>query len=341
MIIFDEEKLSAFFDTVSRGFQRSPLEVILVIVAVLAFVTLLIVTATIQRHRSRRQRLKLARRRYRELIENKDLSPSQRNLVERLARYLKDPAKKYLILVNQPTFNYCAARLREKEGSIGGELAELRHRLGFRLHGPEQVPASSTELPEGQGLLIVGLGRQQDLKAQGRITGQEARFLAVRLLPGPVPFREREPVRVYFQNRSGLFSFDSRIQRTEGASLRLDHGEQIKRIQRRRYYRKKISQPVAVRKPGSQDRPEISTFYDLGGNGASLKNPGGRYAAGDDVELTFMAAGERFTLAAEVLRTSRNGETLHVRFAPMREATRDRIIGSLFQGAATARERRS
>jgi hypothetical protein len=46
-----------------------------------------------------------------------------------------------------------------------------------------------------------------------------------------------------------------------------------------------------------------------------------------------MAAGERFNLVAEVLRTSKNGDVLHVRFAPMREATRDRIIGALFQGA--------
>jgi hypothetical protein len=49
-----------------------------------------------------------------------------------------------------------------------------------------------------------------------------------------------------------------------------------------------------------------------------------------------MAAGERFSLVAEVLRTSRSGEVLHVRFAPMRETTRDRIIGSLFKGAGKA-----
>jgi len=91
-----------------------------------------------------------------------------------------------------------------------------------------------------------------------------------------------------------------------------------------------------VRYPGTEERPTLTTFYDLGGNGASLKNPGRRYRSGDAVELTFLAAGERFTLVAEVLRTSRNGEVLHVRFAPMRETTRDRIIGSLFQGTGQA-----
>ena len=77
-----------------------------------------------------------------------------------------------------------------------------------------------------------------------------------------------------------------------------------------------------------------STFFDLGGNGASLQNPGGRYQPGDVIQLAFLAAGEQCNLAAEVLRTSKNGQTLHVRFAPMRETTRDRIIGSLFQGAS-------
>ena len=61
------------------------------------------------------------------------------------------------------------------------------------------------------------------------------------------------------------------------------------------------------------------------------------HAGGDALELTFLAAGERFSLVAEVLRTSKNGEVLHVRFAPMRETTRDRIIGSLFKGAVAAK----
>ncbi|MEE8590616.1 MAG: PilZ domain-containing protein [Spirochaetia bacterium] len=333
MIIFDQEKLSAFFETVSRGFERSPLEIILVIVSVLAFIALLIIAYRIQRRRIRRQQRTIADRRYRELVEKRSLTPSEQNLVKRMARFLKDPDKKYLILISQPTFNFCAARLRKKEAVTVSSLAELRNRLGFRLQGPEQIPASSAELPDGQGLLIIGI--KGNLKAQGRVGKQEPRSLVAELVEGSPTFREREPVRIYFQNRSGLFSFDSSVQSVQNRTVLLEHGEEIKRIQRRKYYRRRISQPVAVRRPDSEEQHTMSTFYDLGGNGASLKNPEKRFSAGDDLELTFLAAGQRFTLVAEVLRTSKAGEVLHMRFAPMQETTRDRIIGALFKGAGT------
>jgi hypothetical protein len=333
MIIFDQEKLSAFFKTVSRGFERSPLEVILVIVSVLVFIALLIIAYRIQRRRIRRQQRSIADRRYKELAEKRLLTPSEQNLVKRMARFLKDPVKKYLILISQPTFNFCASKLRKKESVSASSIAELRNRLGFRLQGPEQIPASSAELPDGQGLLIISI--KGNLRAQGRVGKQEPRAMVVELVEGSPAFREREAIRVYFQNRSGLFSFDSIVQSVQNRTVLLAHGEEIKRIQRRKYYRKRISQPVAVRRPDSEEQHTVSTFYDLGGNGASLKNPQKRFSAGEDLELTFLAAGERFTLVAEVLRTSKNGEVLHVRFAPMRESTRDRIIGALFKGAGT------
>jgi c-di-GMP-binding flagellar brake protein YcgR len=341
MIVFDQEKLSAFFETVSRGFERSPLEIVLVILSFLAFIAVLILIYRLQRRKVRRQQRSLAQRRYRQIVEKHSLTPAEEDLVRRMARFLKEPEKKYLILINQPTFNYCAAKLRAKDPARTGSLAELRSRLGFRLQGPEQIPASSVELREGQGLLIVAadpkvpeIRQERDRrKAQGRVQEQEPDSLAVQLIETGTSFHRGETVRVYFQNRAGLFSFDSTILSVQKQTIRLRHGEDIKRFQRRKYYRRRVSQPVGVRYPGSEEQPTLSAFYDLGGNGASLKNPGRRYSSGDAVELTFLAAGERFTLVAEVLRTSKHGDVLHVRFAPMRETTRDRIIGSLFQGA--------
>ena len=152
MIVFDQEKLSAFFETVSRGFERSPLEIVLVIVSFLAFLALLIVIHRMQRARVRRQQRALAERRYRQTADKSSLTPSEEDLVRRMARFLKEPEKKYLILINQPTFNFCAAKLRAKDEASAEPLAELRSKLGFRLQGPEQAPTSSAELPEGQGL---------------------------------------------------------------------------------------------------------------------------------------------------------------------------------------------
>ena len=344
MIVFDQEKLSAFFETVSRGFDRSPLEIVLVILSFLAFIFLLIVIYRLQRRKVRREQRSIADRRYRQIAEKHSLTPSEEDLVRRMARFLKEPEKKYLILINQPTFNFCAAKLKAREEAATASIAELRSKLGFRLQGPEQIPASSAELPEGQGLLMVAVDpkvpairhERGERKAQGRLHKQEPDSLVVQLIETGASFRRGDTVRIYFQNRAGLFSFVSRIQAVQNQMIRLRHEEDVKRLQRRKYYRRRVSQPVGIRYPGTEERPTLTTFYDLGGNGASLKNPGKRYSPGDAVELTFLAAGERFTLVAEVLRTSKNGEVLHVRFAPMRETTRDRIIGSLFQGAGKA-----
>jgi len=343
MIVFDQEKLSAFFDTVSRGFESSPREIVLVILSFLAFIAVLIVIYRLQRRRVRRQQRIIADRRYRQISAKYSLEPSQEELVQRMARFLKEPEKKYLILVNQPTFNFCAAKLRAKEGAAAS-IAQLRSRLGFRLQGPEQIPASSAELPEGQGLLIVGSEtkapenrRGRDTaKAQGRVHGQEPGALSVQLLEPGASFHPGQTVQIYFQNRAGLFSFVSSVLSIQDRMIRLQHGEDLQRLQRRKYYRKRVSQPVGIRYPGAEEKPTLSTFYDLGGNGASLKNPARRYSAGDAVELTFLAAGQRCTLVAEVLRCSKNRDVLHVRFAPMPETTRDRIIGSLFKGAGKA-----
>jgi c-di-GMP-binding flagellar brake protein YcgR len=344
MIVFDQEKLSAFFETVSRGFERSPSEIVLVIVSFLVFIALLIIIYRLQRQKLRREQRSITRKRYRQIAGKLSLTPAEEDLIQRLARFLKAPEKKYLILINQPTFNFCAAKLKAKEGAAAPAIAGLRSKLGFRLQGPEQIPASSTELPEGQGLLVVAVDPRapesrlepEEGKAQGRVLKQEPGDLPVQLIETDVSFHPGQPVRVYFQNRTGLFSFLSSVRSVEGRRIHLMHGEDVKRLQRRKYYRRRVSQPVGIRYPGAEQQPTFSTFYDLGGNGASLKNPGRRYRAGEAVELTFLAAGERFSLVAEVLRTSKNREVLHVRFAPMRETTRDRIIGSLFKGAGKA-----
>ncbi|MBA7689092.1 hypothetical protein ES703_97587 [subsurface metagenome] len=91
--------------------------------------------------------------------------------------------------------------------------------------------------------------------------------------------------------------------------------------------------PVFIKPAGSEERPLESILLDLGGGGASLKNPNRSFKPGMDLELSFHPEGEsRMFIIAEVLRISKNGTILHLRFGPLKETTRDRIIGSLFHG---------
>jgi c-di-GMP-binding flagellar brake protein YcgR len=140
---------------------------------------------------------------------------------------------------------------------------------------------------------------------------------------------------VVFQNRAGLFSFDTVVRSAAGGVLRLNQVERLRRTQRRKYYRRRVRLGVQVlRREG--EPPLASQLLDLGGDGASLVNPQKKLSAGDLPELAFRLGGESFRLTAEVLRLSRGGQVLHVRFHGLRDADRDRLLGTLFRSLGEA-----
>jgi c-di-GMP-binding flagellar brake protein YcgR len=138
-------------------------------------------------------------------------------------------------------------------------------------------------------------------------------------------------VEILYQNRRGTFSMKTTVLKQEGELLRLAHSEEVDRSQQREHYRREVNLPVYVRPAGSDERPVQSRFLDLGGGGASLYNPGGRYRGADDVELTFHPdSDERLSLSARVVRTSHGHSVIHVDFGQLRESVRDRIYRVLF-----------
>ncbi len=131
IIILDERKLSDFFESISSGFQNSLLDILLALGALVLFVGFLLLMYQLQKKRLREART----RRYQELYERAlgklALHPSDLDLLGRLSDFLKTPERKYLLLVNQTTFNSCANRIREKGDVPAASLAALRIKLGL------------------------------------------------------------------------------------------------------------------------------------------------------------------------------------------------------------------
>jgi heme exporter protein D/c-di-GMP-binding flagellar brake protein YcgR len=332
MFIFNPEKVSEFLDNIASGFQHRPWEVLLFFVLILLFVVFLLSVSLIQRRKVLRQRLRQARERYERAASRLGLTPEEGELVERLAAGLKGPDRLTQVLVSSAAFNRAVDRLGG--GADPAALAELRMKLGFRAQNPESVPTASSELPEGLPVLLVRKGPEGTRQYGAVVRAQEPEALVLEVTGAPPTLARGQSVTVVLQNRAGLFSFASAALSLHGSELRLEHSEHLQRTQRRRYYRRQLSLPVQARRValsgGSQPTLE-ARLLDLGGEGASMRNPGAAFAQGDELELRFRLGGEPFELEAEVLRLSRGGQVLHVRFRTLREATRDRILRALFQ----------
>ena len=342
MFYYDPQKVSGFLDSIARGFITSPLQYALFAGLILLLVAGLILAYRVQRGRARRLEAKLALERFERLAGKLGLTAAELEALDRLAG--GQVGRKLRLLSSPAAFNRAAARLGAAAQEATGEatLAELRLKLGFQARNPERAPSASSELPEGLPVLLAWSAAAGGLRPAGgrrrlaaEVGAQEAEALV--LVPredaaGPPP---GSPVTVVFQNRAGLFSFNTSVRSAAGGVLRLEQVERLQRTQRRKYYRRRLRLPVQVQlREGEPPLP--SQLLDLGGDGASLVNPQKRLSAGDLPELAFRVGSESFRLTAEVLRVSRDARVLHVRFHGLRDADRDRLLGILFRGLGEA-----
>jgi hypothetical protein len=91
--------------------------------------------------------------------------------------------------------------------------------------------------------------------------------------------------------------------------------------------------PVFVKPAGVREQPVRTSFIDLGGGGASLRNPENRFGLGDEMDLYFYFQGGKplLKVRADVVRVSDEGAVLHVLFRTLSESSRDRIIRFLLR----------
>ncbi len=336
---YDPRKVSEFLDSIARGFITSPLQYALFGGVILLLVVGLLVAYRVQRSRARRQEDRLALERFERLAGKLGLSDSEREALDLLAGGRL--AGKLRLLASPAAFNRAAARLGSAAPPAETSLAELRLKLGFQARNPERAPSASSELPEGLQVLLLWSAAGARRRLAARVAAQEAEALVLACpaersplaaASGPPP---GSPVTVVFQNRAGVFSFRTSVRSAEAGVLRLRQVERLERTQRRQYYRRRLRLPVQVQAREGEP-PRASQLLDLGGEGASLVNPGRQLCAGDLAELSFRVGGESFRLTAEVLRVSRDGQVLHVRFHGLREADRDRLLGTLFRSLGEA-----
>jgi len=328
MFVLDQDKISKFLGEIREGFIRTPLEITIFIVLVLGIILFFFFMYRYQTTKRRLHRQKIEQELFLQGVIKKGLTQVERDILEKMALYLKPNQGKHLLLENPHIFNSCLENMKKQEDINQQIAAGLRMKLGFRRPGLEKVIHSSVDLPEDLPVLILQKSKKQ---CSGKIKKVEPDSLIVDLkspLTSPVP---GTPVRVYFKSHSGIFSFRTRVKKSSKNLLFLAHSENIDRLQRRKFYRKRISQPVYIRLFSSEEPVKKSTLLDLGGGGASLKNVEKAFKPGDELELTFYTSGrQQVTLTGKVIQLSEGGKTLHLEFENIPESIRDTIISYIF-----------
>ena len=318
-----------FFSDFYIAFTASPGEVAVVILLIVGFIGGLVVTFVIRSRRERAERRQRAEKAYEQHLQRFSLTPSEQAAVEQMALHLDAPERKYLLLVSQGIYNSCAERALEAGELSEQQVAALRVKLGFAGKQTSKPPASTTEIPVGAAVL---LRAKEEAPVQARVLEQEPDSFLVEHDEEAEVFTYGTALTVLYQTNAGIYAFESVVESREGAILYLAHDEEPTRMQRREYFRQNMDLPVHIRPTGSNKRPVATRFIDVGGGGASLRNPSPKFVRGTDLELTFHPDSEgMLNLHGRVVRTSHQGRVLHVKFEKLRESTRDKIFGLLFR----------
>ncbi len=316
-----------FYSTFTESYLNSPERIAIFV----GFLTLLVVTL-LAYHRMDRRRYEKHRRQiaadiFKSRISEIALSPGDLAAVDVLAGYLPDPNEKYLIVTNENVFTNCARKARDDEVLPASTTSALRVRLGFT-RSADRAPVSTAHLPVGAPVYVRTAAGPQKCRVEKHLDTS----IVVRAERGVMSLRTGQRVELFYHNSSGLFRVKTYVQGLDARTISLAHSEDLTQYQKRRYFRKTVEIPVEIRCAERDDVFHETRTVDLGGGGASIMNPNGRFKAEDRVELSFMSGAlERLSVVARVLRTSRNDSVIHVEFVSIREAVRDKIFNVLFR----------
>lgn len=313
-----------FYKTISESFQPTPLEMVFIFLGIAVLAGTLIGVYRYQNKKARDEALRSVRRYFERIVSKAGLDPEERELLYRIAEV--SPAgemKGHIILQRAAAFDEAAGVLIDSGEISPDEAAGLREKLSACCFTENHGVATTKDLPAGLHLYITE-GRSPGF--HGEIGIKTPETLQIGLRDGSVSFDQDTQVTCYFKRSTDTFYFRAPVIESLPGSITLAHPRKIKKVQRRRFYRKELRKQAYIQRGDGKFRKQ-TVITDLGGGGASVKNKDRIYHKGDSVILTFSIPdyGE-VNAGGAVVRTSADGEILHIRFDPMKERVRDKII---------------
>jgi len=318
-----------FFKGIADSFKPSPLEIILITLGVFFFIGVLIWVYRKQKNRAKAISMNYAQTLYLKSIKNISLPSEDLDLLNRIAE--EHPAgvtKKYLVVQRASAFDEAAGKL------IGaGELTEeetlpIREKLEEACFQEDHGIATTRDIPRGIHLYIM---EDRSFGYHGDIKLKTPEALQIELRDNGLILDEESEITAYFKRNTDTFYFRATVKVSAPGILELSHPAKIRKVQRRKYYRTECRKSAVISHLNGKNRIP-TTITDLGGGGATINNRGNKYKAGEGIFLYFKMPGHReLRIKGKVVRATREGLKLHVRFESLRERERDIIISYVFK----------
>ncbi len=323
-VIFGDLSRPDILNGIRQGFMRTPTEILLFFVILTSLLLILVVYAVIRAVIARLRTSRRSREIFIHLLARLDLSGEERAIFLRLVSYMSPSHQDQDLLLKRRVFDACAEKMRAAEGTPKALLASLRMKVGFNVLQPYETPASSEDLPTGMVLLLV---QDEGTRLRGTITAQAPKRMFITLDPGSRPPAIGRAYAVYFNTPSGVFRFHSRSVDAADGTVSLEHSKTIEHFQRRAFFRVHESLPVYIKVSLSAGAPVEATLLDISSGGAGLRNPGIQARQGDLLEMSFSPVLKRLPITARIIRTSKDGKLLFVRFESLSRMDRKRLAG--------------
>ena len=326
-----------FLVGVNNQFGATPLIAGVAVVLVALFVLFLYLTNQMQIHKANRRRREVAGEIYAKLVLELSLTPAQESLIHTLGQTLKEPDIVYPLLMDEHVFNH-AVREFCKDHPVPPGLPALRKTIGFSdVAVPEREKniQSTVQLESGQIISITYPKKRASLTA----TVIEVRKDGFLIQPSPpMYFDSGSNLLVRFFNNRGQYAGACHVRSVEhtdkGDMFLLSHSESLTKTQNRKFFRRMYTAPCVMTRLGEQEHPADTYFVELGGGGASIKDPDGVCVPGDIVSVDWKTPYGFLATRGKVVRitkSSHSGRCIHLEFEDLHSQTQDILFKILLK----------
>ncbi len=331
---WEEQSRFREFLEVIRDYRTSPLEIALILFLLALFIAANVLVYRHQKKQREQRRKKWVEAQFRGLADHFNIREEDRGLIEGMAKYIPDgELRKHELLRSEHVFDAAAREAISRGEADEEKTAALRVQLRFPPAGEREEVHSSSELPRGKVLSLADEGRRKYGAVVSGIN-PEALFLSIedgRESTGTPP--EGCRLQVSFQQKSGIYTFSTRVISSETGTVSCEHSDAVRKEQRRRFYREELFEEISFKKAGDESWRR-TLLCDLGGEGAKVENP--EYpetCLGEGEEVALVIEMEKIgavELPGVITAVSEGGKIYHVRFSRIPESIRDTIFAYIF-----------